>query len=172
VENQFPGNCYTHTNAIPGSFKIIACFTFKLYTRTTTPCAATTRHPAAQALPQPCRVLRLLASGRNNSTSTTLCAASTRLLATTTLHKLRRAPRVLVSRSHRLYINYVMRLVVDCFVYAARLSASATRAAHRRLLCLHRASECLGSSCGSSSTTSPMPCVSHWLDLDYSPALH
>jgi hypothetical protein len=62
-------------------------------------------------------------------------------------------------------------LIVDYFAYAARLGASARRAtrhaarrtARRRLLRLHRASGCLGtsrgSSCCSSSTTSTMPRV-------------
>jgi hypothetical protein len=67
----------------------------------------------------------------------------------------------------------VTRLVVDYFIYTARLVASACRVtcrithrrllhlaqARRRLLWLRRASGCLGtscgSSCGSSSTTSP-----------------
>jgi hypothetical protein len=65
----------------------------------------------------------------------------------------------------------VTRLVVDYFDYAALLSALACRAAHhaarhaarRRLLCLCRTSECLGTSRGSSrrssSTTSPPPRV-------------
>jgi hypothetical protein len=61
----------------------------------------------------------------------------------------------------------VARLVVDYFVYAARPSASARRAARhearRRLLHLRRASGCLSTSCGSSrgssSTTSPTPHV-------------
>jgi hypothetical protein len=57
-------------------------------------------------------------------------------------------PRVRVSR-------HVARLVVDYFAYAARLGALARRAARRRLLCLRRASECLGTSRNSSSTTSP-----------------
>jgi hypothetical protein len=57
----------------------------------------------------------------------------------------------------------VTRLVVDYFTYTARPGASARRAARHaarcRLLHLRRASGCLdtsrGSSCGSSSTTSP-----------------
>jgi hypothetical protein len=65
----------------------------------------------------------------------------------------------------------VPRLVVDYFAYAARLGASARRAArraaHLRLLRLRRASRCLDTSCGSSrgssrrssSTTSPPPRV-------------
>jgi hypothetical protein len=44
------------------------------------------------------------------------------------------------------------RLVVDYFAHAAHLGASARRAARRRLLCLRRASGCLGTSRGSSST--------------------
>jgi hypothetical protein len=63
--------------------------------------------------------------------------------------------------------RFVKRLVVDYFTYAARPAASARRAAchvtHRRLLRLHRASGCLGTSRGSSSsllsTTSPTPRV-------------
>jgi hypothetical protein len=54
-------------------------------------------------------------------------------------------------------------LVVDYFAYAVRLGASARRAARRRLLCLRRASGCLGTwhgtSRGSSLTTSPTPRV-------------
>jgi hypothetical protein len=65
----------------------------------------------------------------------------------------------------------VTRLVVDYFDYATCLGASTRRAAHhatrraahRRLLRLHRASGCLGTSRGSSrrssSTTSPTPRV-------------
>jgi hypothetical protein len=59
------------------------------------------------------------------------------------------------------------RLVVNYFPYAMRPGALACRAAHRaachRLLRLRRTSGCLGtsrgSSCGCSSTTSPMTCV-------------
>jgi hypothetical protein len=55
------------------------------------------------------------------------------------------------------------RLVVDYFASAARLGASARRAARRPLLRLHRESGCLGTSRGSlhrlSSTTSPTPRV-------------
>jgi hypothetical protein len=89
--------------------------------------------------------------------------------------------------SRRLVVDYfaLSRLVVDYFAYAARLGASARRAARRvghrqllrlalvsrRLLHLRRASGCFGTSCGSSrgtlrgsssgssSTTSPTPCV-------------
>jgi hypothetical protein len=53
----------------------------------------------------------------------------------------------------------VVPLVVDYFTYAARLGASARRGARPRLLRLRCASGCLGtsrgSSCGSSSITSP-----------------
>jgi hypothetical protein len=56
-----------------------------------------------------------------------------------------------------LVVDYsaLRRLVVDYFTYAARSGASARRAARRQLLCLRRASGCLGTSRGSSSTTSP-----------------
>jgi hypothetical protein len=67
-------------------------------------------------------------------------------------------PRV---RVPRLVARLVTPHVVDYFAYAARLGASARRAARHRLLRLHRASGCLGTSrglsCGSSSTTSLMP---------------
>jgi hypothetical protein len=69
-------------------------------------------------------------------------------------------PRVRVPR-------HVARLVVDYLAYAVRPGASAPRTAHRtarraarrRLLRLHLASRCLGTSCGSSSITSPTPRV-------------
>jgi hypothetical protein len=51
--------------------------------------------------------------------------------------------------------RHVASLVVDYFAYVVRLGASAHRAARRRLLRLRRASECLGTSRGLSSTTSP-----------------
>jgi hypothetical protein len=65
----------------------------------------------------------------------------------------------------RLIARLVAPLVVDYFTYAARPGSSARRAArhaaHRRLLRLHRASECLGTSRGlsggSSSTTLTTP---------------
>jgi hypothetical protein len=50
-------------------------------------------------------------------------------------------------------------LVVDYFASAARPGASARRAARGRLLRLRRVSGCLGTSRGSSSTTSPTPRV-------------
>jgi hypothetical protein len=58
---------------------------------------------------------------------------------------------------------HVVRLVIDYFSHAVRPGASARRTARRkarrRLLRLHRVSECLGTSRGSSSTTSPTPRV-------------
>jgi hypothetical protein len=60
------------------------------------------------------------------------------------------------------------RLVVDYFDYVVRSGASAPRAARRRLFRLCCATKCLGSSRGSSSTTSVVPCVSYWLNLDFS----
>jgi hypothetical protein len=77
--------CYNYTEIAPNRFKIFTWITQDVYASTTTStsgyiksssivsCAATTRHPVAQALPQP-----------------------------------RRAPRVLVSRPQRLYINYTV----------------------------------------------------------------
>jgi hypothetical protein len=55
----------------------------------------------------------------------------------------------------------VTRLVIDYFASAARPGALARRAARRRLLRVRRASGCLGTSRGSSSTTSTTPHV--WL---------
>jgi hypothetical protein len=73
------------------------------------------------------------------------------------------------STPHVRVFRHVVRLVVDYFAYTVRLGASARCAARRRLLRFvqachlllrpHRASECLGTSCGSSSTTSPTPRV-------------
>jgi hypothetical protein len=93
--------------------------------------------------------------GRTSSTSTSSCTASTRPLAAAALRQPCCAPRVLVPRLQRLYINYVARpgasarraarprlvaplvvdnsasrrLVVDYFASAARPGASARRAA-------------------------------------------
>jgi hypothetical protein len=100
-----------------------------------------------------------------------------------------RLPRHVARLVRQLVVDYFAsrRLVVDYFAYAARPGASAHRAtrhvarrrllrlaqARRQLLHLRRASGCFGSSCGlsrdsssttspragSSSTTSPTPCV-------------
>jgi hypothetical protein len=57
----------------------------------------------------------------------------------------------------RLVVDYfaLRRVVVDYLTYVVRPGASARRVARRRLLCLCRVSGCLGTSHGSSSTTSP-----------------
>jgi hypothetical protein len=47
------------------------------------------------------------------------------------------------------------RLAADYFAYTVCPGASARHAAHRRLLRLRRSSRCLGTSCGSLSTTAP-----------------
>jgi hypothetical protein len=57
----------------------------------------------------------------------------------------------------RLVTRLVAPLVVDFFTYVARPGAPARRVARCRLLCLHHASWCLGTSRGSSSTSSPLP---------------
>jgi hypothetical protein len=49
-----------------------------------------------------------LSLGNIGSTSTLRCAASTHLPAVGALHQLRRAPRLLISRSHGVYINYAV----------------------------------------------------------------
>jgi hypothetical protein len=133
----------------------------------TTSCTTATRHLTARALPQPRCAPRLLVSrlqrlyincvvrhgysstGRTSSTSTSSCTAITRLPVTPSLHRLHRVPQVMISRLQRLYFNY-----------AACPGASSPRAARRQLLQLRRAFRCLGSSRSSSSTTSPMPCLS------------
>jgi hypothetical protein len=133
----------------------------------TTPCAATTRLPAASTLHQPHRTSGASAprAGLLSTTSPTLHVRVPRHVARlivdnfasrgSSLNTLR-TPRVRVPR-------HVARLVVDYFAYAARPGASARRAAHRRLLRVHHASGCLGTSHGtsrgSSSTTSPTPRV-------------
>jgi hypothetical protein len=63
----FKDLCYIHTQDVHE-------YTYFNYSSTTTQCATTTHHPAAQALRQP-----------------------------------RRAPRVLVSRPQRLYVDYAVR---------------------------------------------------------------
>jgi hypothetical protein len=59
----------------------------------------------------------------------------------------------------RFVTRLVAPLVVDYFAYAVCPGASARRAARCRLFCLRRASGCLGTSRGSSSTSSLMPRV-------------
>jgi hypothetical protein len=91
-------------------------------------------------------------SSRGSSSTTSPRAGS---LSTTSP-----TPRVRVPRHvARLVVDYSAsrRLVVDYFDYAARPGASA----RRRLLCLHRASGCLGSSRGSLSTTQCVRLLRH-----------
>jgi hypothetical protein len=83
---------------------------------------------------------------RTGSTSIVSCAATTRLPAASDLQQLCCALRLLVGQLQRLYLNH-----------AVRPGVSAPHAARRRLLCLRCTIGCLGSSCGSSSTTSPTP---------------
>jgi hypothetical protein len=110
------------------------------------------RHTAPRRLLRLCRAFGCLGTSRGSSSTTSP------------------TPRFRV-RQH------VARLVVDYFTYAARPGASARRAAHhathRRLLRLRRASGCLGTSRGSTSTTSPtsrvwVPWHFAWLVVDYS----
>jgi hypothetical protein len=69
-------------------------------------------------------------------------------------------PRVRVPRHvARLVVDYFARLVVDFFAYSARLGVLRLAQARRRLLHLRRASGCLGTSRGSSSTSSTTPRV-------------
>jgi hypothetical protein len=105
-----------------------------------------------------------------------LCVVTTRLAVATDILRLRYASgclstsrgsssttsttlRVRVPRHVARLVKWlVARLVVDYIDYAARPGASARRAARRRLLLLCCAIGCLGTSRGSSSTTSPMLC--------------
>jgi hypothetical protein len=118
------GLCYAHTQDAPASCKSL----LEVHTRCTqVPRATTTLLPTAAAKLQPCRVPRLLVArqhrlyvnlavrreysppGCRGSTSTTPCAATTHLPVARGLHQLRRAQRLLISRSHGFYINYVVR---------------------------------------------------------------
>jgi hypothetical protein len=91
---------------------------------------------------------------------------TTRLAATSPTPRIR-VPRHVAGHVARLVTRlvgvrvprHVARLVVDHFAYAARPGASARRAACRRLLRLRRASGCLATSRGLSSTISPTPRV-------------
>jgi hypothetical protein len=151
----------------------------------TSPCAATTRlrpHALYVNLAVRCEYS---SPGCTGSTSTLPCAASTRLrphvlylnlavrrdysspghtcstsTSSCTASTTPPPPRIWVPRHvARLVTWLVAPLVVDYFASAARPGASARRAARRRLLRLRRASGCLGTSRGSSSTTSPPPHV-------------
>jgi hypothetical protein len=106
------------------------------------------------------------------STSTLSCAVSTHHPAALALHQPHCAPRLLVSRPHKLYNSYVVRRDYSPLDRSGSTSTMPCdrvhRAAHHRLLHLCRATRCLGSSRSSSSTISPVPCVLHLLDLDYS----
>jgi hypothetical protein len=102
---------------------------------------------------------RLLRLRRASGCLGTSSGSSRRSLSTTSPTSRVRVPQHVA--------RLVTWLVVDYFAYVARLGASAHDAArhvaHRRLLRLRRASECLGTSRGSSrrssSTTSPTPRV-------------
>jgi hypothetical protein len=119
--------------------------TYFIYSSTTTRCAATTRHPATRALYQPCRALRLLVTrphrlyvslavrreysspSHSSSTSTSPCIPTTRHPAARAIRQPCCAPRVLVSRPQRLYIDYAVRRqdvvfwAYDYFDYSSRL---------------------------------------------------
>jgi hypothetical protein len=110
---------------------------------------------------------------RTDSTSTLLCTVTARHPTARALPQPRRAPRLLVSRLQRLYFNHAAHLGASARRAArrrllrprARPGATTRRAARRRLLRLAQAcrrllhprcaSGCLGTSRGSSSTTSP-----------------
>jgi hypothetical protein len=115
--------------------------------------------PSAVALHQPRRASRVLVSRSQRLCINHVCVMSACLPVAAAPHQLRGAPRVLVSRSHWLYFSNAM-----CREYSSLRHTGSTsttprvRAACRRLIRLCRATGCLGSLRGSSSTTSPMPC--------------
>jgi hypothetical protein len=120
------------------------------------------RHAARRATRR--RLLRLRrTSGCLDTSRGSSRGSSRRSSSTTSPTPSVRVPRHLA----RLVTRLVAPLVVDYFAYAACPGASARRAARhavrltarRRLLRLRRASGCLGTSRGSSSTTSPTPRV-------------
>jgi hypothetical protein len=156
----------------------------------TSPCVASTCLPAAAALPQLRRASGCLGSSRGSLSTTSrtprvrvprhvvrlvvdyfdYAACSGASARHAARHVARRSARRRLLRLRRVP-RYIAWLVVDYFAYAACLGASARRAArhaarraaHRRLLRQRRASGCLGtsrgssrsSSCRSSSTTLP-----------------
>jgi hypothetical protein len=118
-------------------------------TTSPTPCVRVPRHVARLVCAAHRRQLRLHRASR--------CLGSSSGSSSTTSPTLRvRVPQ----HAAWLVLDYASRrLVVDYFAYVARPGASARRAARcaarRRLLRLCRASGCLDTSCGLSSTTSP-----------------
>jgi hypothetical protein len=118
-------------------------------------------HPGASARrearhPTLCRLLRLCRASRCLDMSRGSSRGSSRYSSSTT-------PPTPCVRVPRYVARLVIRLVIDYFTYAASPVALARRAARHRLLRLRRASECLGTLCGpspsSSSTTSTTPRV-------------
>jgi hypothetical protein len=108
-----PHKSYTHTEeVVPASFKIYCLaqisnvLEVQLYLRSVTP----PRHQLLRLHEYNYIVLRDYSSpGRTGSTSTLPCAATTRHPAARALRQPCRAPRVLVSRPQRLYIDYAVR---------------------------------------------------------------
>jgi hypothetical protein len=150
---------------------------------------------ARRRLFRPCRASGCLGTSRGSSHGSSRGSSSTTAPRAGSSSTTSPTPRVWVPR-------LVARLIVDYFVHAAhpgasacraarrmarcavhveyftsvvRSGASAPRAARRRLLLLRRTSGCLGSSRGSSSTTSPTPRVRvprlvGWLIVDLAPS--
>jgi hypothetical protein len=132
----------------------------------------TARHPARRRLLRLRRASGCLGMSRGSSHGSSSTTSPRAGSSTTTSPTPRvRVPRHIAWLITRLVVDYLAsrRLVVDYFDYATHPGASARRAAHhvtrraarRRVLCLHRASGCLGTSRGSSRrsslTTSPPP---------------
>jgi hypothetical protein len=89
--------------------------------------------------------------GRSGSTSTTPCSATTHLPVTRVLHQLHRAPRLLVSRLHGLYLNLVIRCC------AARLFVGRTRRLAVRPVTESRGATTRRPDC--TGANAPMPCI-------------
>jgi hypothetical protein len=124
----------------------------------------TTRLPVAQALPQPCHApsrssisrrsvalaltVRPVTTYRGATTRRPDCTGSTAPMSCIRTRRL--AARLLIGWSHWLS-SCVRSLRLAARLLIIRIALA--------LLCLCRASGCLGTSRGSSSTTSPTPCV-------------
>jgi hypothetical protein len=116
-------NCYSHTEKLPQDFKIICLTHTKGYQLVSRPSLGP--HQRCTRVRLRCRrTQRLfvnysvrreyLSLGHTDSTSTTPCTATTHLPVARVLHQLCRAPRLLVSQLHGLYLTHCLtaRLLV------------------------------------------------------------
>jgi hypothetical protein len=123
---------------------------------------ASARRAARRRLLHLRRATRCLSTSRGSS-----CGSSRGLSRGSSRHSSSTTSPTPRDRVPRYVARLVTRFVIDYFAYATRPGTSAPHAAHHaarcQLLCLRRASGCLGTSRGSSlcssSTTLPTPCV-------------